>query len=327
MSGRREDLVATGLRAAWRAARALPEPAALALAHAAADVAHRRRGARVEQLRATLRRARPAAAPAELDALVREGLRAYARYWSDVFRLPSWSRERIVRTVRLEDAGGLRRVLADGGGAVCALGHLGNWDHAGAWGALQLGPVTTVAERLRPEAVFEEFVAFRRRLGVHVLPLGDPSTTGGLVRAARGGHVVPLLADRDLSATGVPVTFLGERVRMAAGPAVVALAAGVPLFPVVVRTEPLARGSAARRTGARYGVVVEVAPAVAAPPAPPGAPGAQRRRAAVAAMTQACADVLADGVRRSPHDWHVLQPVFTADVTAGPPAGSAGERA
>ncbi|WP_369052305.1 phosphatidylinositol mannoside acyltransferase [Kineococcus terrestris] len=319
MSGRREDLVATGLRTAWRAARALPEPVALALAHAAADVAHRRRGPRVEQLRATLRRARPDAAPAELDALVREGLRAYARYWSDVFRLPSWSRERTTATLRMEDAGGLRQTLAGGSGAVCALGHLGNWDHAGAWSALELAPVTTVAERLRPEAVYEEFLAFRSRVGMRVLPLGDPSTLGALVRSARGGGLVPLLADRDLSATGVPVTFLGERVRMAAGPAAVALAAGVPLFPVVVRTEPLARGSTARRTGARYGVVLEVAPAVPVPPAPPGATPAQHRRAAVAAMTQACADVLADGVRRSPHDWHVLQPVFTADL--------AGERA
>ena len=36
----------------------------------------------------------------------------------------------------------------------CFLGHLGNWDTAGAWASRELGPVVTVAERLKPEELY-----------------------------------------------------------------------------------------------------------------------------------------------------------------------------
>ncbi|WP_432495851.1 phosphatidylinositol mannoside acyltransferase [Kineococcus auxinigenes] len=310
MIGARDGLTAAGFRLAWRLARAVPEPVALTLAERAAGIVHARGGARVEQLRANLRRARPLAAPAELDALVREGLRSYARYWCDVFRLPAWSPERTTAGVRAVGVEPLREQLRSGRGAVLFLGHLGNWDHAAAWwAASESTPVVTVAERLRPEAVFAEFLAFRRRLGVEVLPLGDPGTFPALVRRARAGAVVPLLADRDLSGSGVPVRFLGETLPMAAGPATLALAAGVPLFPAAVWYEATA---ARPRT-----LVVEVGAQVHRPPVDPARPAREDRAAAVAAMTQGCADALDAAVRAHPQDWHVLQPVFPGDASPG----------
>ncbi|WP_337062694.1 phosphatidylinositol mannoside acyltransferase [Kineococcus sp. G2] len=303
MSG---DPAATAFRLAWRLARAVPEPVALTLAERAADRVHARGGARVEQLRDNLRRARPLASPAELDALVRQGLRAYARYWCDVFRLPAWTRERTVGTVRTLGMEPMREHLRSGRGVVAFLGHLGNWDHAAAWSATELTGVVTVAERLRPEAVFTEFLSFRRRLGMEVLPLGDPGTFPALVRRARAGALVPLLADRDLSGSGVPVRFLGEEVPMAAGPAMLALASGAALFPVSVWYD----GPPGRpRT-----LVLEVGEEVHAPPRDPARSAREQRAAAVGAMTQACADVLAEAVRAHPSDWHVLQPLFAGDV-------------
>ncbi|WP_432570364.1 phosphatidylinositol mannoside acyltransferase [Kineococcus sp. SYSU DK005] len=320
MSATRDDLTAAGFRLAWRLVRAVPEPAALALAERAADRVHARGGARVEQLRANLRRARPGAAPDELDALVREGLRSYARYWCDVFRLPGWSRERTVASVRAVGDGPLRERLSAGRGVVVFLGHTGNWDHAAAWSALELAPVVTVAERLRPEAVFEGFLSFRRSLGMEVLPLGDPGTFPTLVRRARAGAFVPLLGDRDLSGNGVPVRFLGEQVPVAAGPAALALASGAALFPASLWYE----GAPGRpRT-----LVVEFGAEVRRPPADPARGARAARDAAVAAMTQACADAVAAGVRAHPQDWHVLQPLFADDVARAARAarGERGER-
>ncbi|NAZ87063.1 phosphatidylinositol mannoside acyltransferase, partial [Kineococcus indalonis] len=317
MSGALDGLTAAGFKVAWRLARAVPEPLALRAVERAADRAHARGGPRVEQLRANLRRARPGAAPEELEALVREGLRSYARYWCDVFRLPAWSRERTVGSVRATGTGPLREHLRCGRGVVVSLGHLGNWDHAAAWSARELAPVVTVAERLRPEAVFEEFLSFRRSLGMEVLPLGDPGTFPALVRRARAGAFVPLLADRDLSGSGVPVRFLGEEVPMAAGPAALALASGAALFPASLWYE----GAPERpRT-----LVVEFGEEVARPPVEPGRSPREQRAAAVAAMTQACADALAAAVRAHPQDWHVLQPLFADDVAAA--RAGRGERA
>ncbi|MEZ0165220.1 phosphatidylinositol mannoside acyltransferase [Kineococcus sp. LSe6-4] len=300
----REPLTAGAFRAAWRFARVVPEDVAVSASRRAADLLARRGGPRVQQLRRNLARARPDAGPAELDALVRDGLRSYARYWLDAFRLPGWTRERIVGTVRLEHGAALRAALADGRGAVGFLGHLGNWDHAAAWSATELTPVVTVAERLRPEQVYAEFLAFRRSLGVEVLPLGDPASFGTLLRRVRAGAFVPLLADRDLTGAGVEVDFLGGRARMAQGPAALAVATGAPLFPVGLFHEV--------REGRRV-LVLDVAARVPVPARRPGEQARDHRRRAVAEMTQACADALAAVVVAHPEEWHVLQRVFSED--------------
>ncbi|WP_432511146.1 phosphatidylinositol mannoside acyltransferase [Kineococcus sp. SYSU DK001] len=301
----RDRLTTAGFRLGWRLTRALPEPLAVAATARLADTVAARGGPRVRQLRRNLARARPQATAAELDALVRDGLRSYARYWLDVFRLPSWSPERITGTVRARGAERVRATLGSGRGVVCFLGHLGNWDHAAAWATFDLAPVVTVAERLEPEAVYQEFLAFRRSLGMEVLPLGDPATFPTLLRRLRAGAFTALLADRDLSATGVPVDFLGERVSMAAGPATLAVATGAALVPVGVFHEI--------RDGERV-LVVDFRPEVPVPAPAPGESTREHRRRAVATLTQRCADEIAAAVRAHPDEWHVLQPL----VPAGP---------
>ncbi len=286
----------------WRLVRALPERAAYLIFSLIAEVAWLRQGRGVRQLEANLVRVVPDATPFKLKSLSRKGMHSYMRYWCDTFRLPDWSSERILATCRLENDGPVRAALAEGRGVVMALSHSGNWDHAGAWSTLALAQVTTVAERLRPEELFERFLHFRQRLGMEILPLtGGGDLFGHLVRRLRKGGFVPLLADRDLTSTGVPVTLFGETARMAAGPASLALVSGAALYPVSIRYERLPAGAQSR-----WGVVVEFHPEVLPP--------AGERSEQLAGMTQACADALAEGIRRNPQDWHMLQRVFVADL-------------
>jgi KDO2-lipid IV(A) lauroyltransferase len=237
-------------------------------------------------------------------------MHSYLRYYCDVFRLVDWSAERILSTCRAEGDEPVRAALAQGRGVVMALSHSGNWDHAGAWSTLALAPVTTVAERLRPEEVYQRFLAIREEKGMEILPLtgGGSDVFGLLVRRLRKGGFVPLLADRDLSATGVPVSMFGETARMAAGPASLALVTGAALHPVSIRYERLPAGSAAR-----WGIVIHFHPEVSAPET-----GSRAEK--VARMTQACADALAAGIAAHPHDWHMLQRVFVADLVPDPAA-------
>lgn len=299
----RDRLVVAGFRAGWRLVRSVPEDFAARATLRVSDALVARGGPRVEQLRRNLSRVRPQAGPAELDTLVRDGFRSYARYWLDAFRLPAWTREQTVGTVVLENGDDLRAALAEGG-AVAFLGHLGNWDHGAAWSATDLARVVTVAERLQPEEVYTEFLEFRRGLGMEVLPLGDPGTFPTLLRRVRDGAFVPLLADRDLSETGVEVEFLGESVRMAPGPAAVSLATGAPLFPMGLFHEV---------RGGRRVLVLDVAAQVPVPDKRSGESGRDHRRRALTTMTQACADALAVWVREHPDEWHVLQPFFPGD--------------
>ena len=303
-------------RAGWRLLCRVPEPLAYRGFDLVADLTVRRGGADVARMRANYARVRPDADEAALDALVRAGVRSYMRYWCEAFRLPARTPEEVVAGVRAVGAEPVREVLATGRPVVCFLGHMGNWDSAGAWACRELAPVLTVAERLEPEELFTEFVGFRERLGMTILPLtGEGDVFGRLVRrTARGGCVVPLLADRDLTQHGVEVDFAGRRARMAPGPAALALAVGAPLVPVSMHYERWPGGPGGHR------LVVTFHEAVPVPP-----PGPSRRsRERIAAMTQACADTLFGAIAEHTADWHMMQRVFVDDLEPVQPVRPAG---
>jgi KDO2-lipid IV(A) lauroyltransferase len=278
--------------------RRLPESVAYAVFRVGADLAWRRHGLRVRQLERNLRRARPDASTAEMRALSRAGMRSYLRYWCDAFRLPDWDHDRVVSAVRVENEHHLRDALGAGRGVVAALMHMGNWDHAGAWAALTGAPVVTVAERLRPERLYARFLAYREGLGMEILPLtGQEGITATLVDRLRSARLVPLLADRDLRATGLEVVLLGEAARLPAGPALLALRTGAALHPVSIWYEP----------GPTRGLVIHFHDEVLAPASGP-------TREKVTAMTQGVADVFSAAIRAHPQDWHMLATLWTADL-------------
>jgi len=165
-----------------------------------------------------------------------------------------------------------------------------------------------VAERLEPEELFQEFVAFRESIGITIFALtGDGDVFRGLVRAARAGAgLLPLLADRDLTAKGVEVDFLGHRARVAAGPAALSISTGAPLVTTVIYYERL-RGARRRAARSPWGIVIQFNKAIEIPP---GVPRADQVRV----MTQAWVDQFAAGVRQRPQDWHMLQKVFVEDL-------------
>jgi KDO2-lipid IV(A) lauroyltransferase len=276
----------------------MPERAAYALFDRIADLTVARGGG--TRMRSNYATVRPELDNEALDELVRDGMRASMRYYCEAFRLPVLSPDELAVRVRAEGDGPVRETIAAGGSLVCFLGHLGNWDLAGAWGAVHLGPVTTVAERLKPEEVFEEFLEFRTGLGMTIHPLtGGPAPFPLLREAARRPGLIPLLSDRDLSRDGVEVDFCGESARMAAGPAALALTERRPLFPVSIRHE--------RRDGGGWGIVITFHD-------PVPVPESGTTRAKVSAMTQSCAVVIGAAVREHTADWHMLQPVFTKDL-------------
>jgi KDO2-lipid IV(A) lauroyltransferase len=104
--------------------------------------------------------------------------------------------------------------------------------------------------------------------------------------------------DRDLGASGVPVSFFGRPTTMPGGPALLAAQTGASLHPVVCQ---FADG------GWRLVVHPEV-------PLDHGA----RLRDRVATATQAVADAFAATIAEQPEDWHMLGRIW-ADVGPGAP--------
>jgi len=203
-----------------------------------ADQLWRRQGPGVRQLEANLARViGPDPPVSDLRRLSREGMRSYLRYWLEAFRLPVIPAAEIVGRMRAagEEQTALRH-LAAGRGVVFALPHMGNWEHAGAWIVLRgAGKVTTVAERLRPAALYDRFAAFRENLGMEVLPhSGGAGRFGVLAQRLRAGGLVGLLCERDLTGSGIEVEFFGEPARIMGGPAALAEQTGAALMPVTL---------------------------------------------------------------------------------------------
>ena len=118
-----------------------------------------------------------------------------------------------------------------GGGAIIALPHMANWDLAGAWACLTGMPVSTVAERLRPEALFDRFVAYREALGMEVIaltgagnPLGSPAS-----RAAAWPAGLPARRPRPDRGRASRSTCWASRPGMPGGPAALARMTGAPM--------------------------------------------------------------------------------------------------
>jgi lauroyl/myristoyl acyltransferase len=311
LTGLTERATLIGYRSGWFLVRRMPGRLAYPLFDLLADVLWRRDGKSVQRMRTNYATVRPELGAAGLDTLLRAGVRSYLRYWCDAFRLPDRSVEDLVQAVRAVGDKPVRACLESGTSAVIFLGHLGNWDVGGAWSTTQLAPVTTVAERLKPEELFDEFVAFRERLGMRIIPLtGGSDVFRELITACRSGALVALLADRDLTNGGIEVDLCGQRARMAVGPAALAVSTGAALYPCMIHYEPHPQGRG-------WQTVLTFHDAVEQPTS-----GTSREKIQV--MTQACADVLTEAIRGHTQDWHMMQRVFTRDL-ADHPASQSGQ--
>ncbi|MCX4091112.1 phosphatidylinositol mannoside acyltransferase [Nocardia sp. alder85J] len=292
--------------AGWWLVRSLPEDTARRLFDAGGDWAGRRANRAAHhrdapnQLRRNLSRVL-GVTPAEVpDELIRASMRSYARYWREAFRLPSMDHEAVTRPPRMpppEDVEHLEAALAAGRGVIFVLPHSGNWDMAGLWLVQHYGRFSTVAERLRPESLFRRFVVYRESLGFEVFPLtgGEQPPFTQLAERLRANRIICLMGERDLTGKGVPVTFFGERTWMPAGAAKLAIDTGAALLPA----HPWFTVDAAGREswGLNIGRAVDVS-------------------GGIAAATQTLADRFAANIAEHPADWHMLQPLWEADLSA-----------
>lgn len=290
-------LAGIGYRLGWKVINRLPEPWVRRGFSTVAEILWRRQGHGVQVLEGNLLRVLgPGTAGKQLRAASRAAMQSYGRYWMEVFRLPAISTERVLRDMKID--ANAEQALADaaaGKGVIFALPHMGNWEVAGAFVAGRGIKFTTVAERLKPDSVFEMFKGFRESLGMEVIPLDKGATAFGvLAQRLRAGHMVCLLCDRDLTESGVEVEFFGEKARMAAGAAALAVQTGASLRAVTLWFTD-------------DGWAASVSEGIAVPPE-------GDRRAKAAAMTQDLARAFEKGITEHPHDWHMLQRVFLSDL-------------
>lgn len=277
-----------GYFAAWRILRWLPEGFAYSSAYKISDAIVKRNGIGVQRFRANLARTQPEMTALDIDLLVYKAMRSMLRYWCDTFRFPDWSAARIQDTVTTTHEHLLLDAIAAGKGAIVTLPHVGNYDHAAAYFCAKGAILVTVAERLKPEALFKKFMAYRAAFGMEALPL-DGRVIPTLALRLRAGCVVALAADRDLSRSGIDVTFFGGPARMPAGAAILALRTEAPLIYAMVSYTP---------TGIHIDFELVAIPEM----------GTQSQR--ISEIVQNSADLFAQGISAHPEDWHMMQRIW-----------------
>jgi lauroyl/myristoyl acyltransferase len=220
-----------------------------------------------------------------------ECFRLYGRYWYETFALRSMPVEEVNRRFTIEGLEHIDAAVAAGGGIVIALPHMGNWDAAGHWLAVNGYRMTAVAEELKPVTVFDLFYRHRRALGMNIVPLSGGRKSGeDLVRLLGENHILTLVADRDLTARGVQVEMFGARRLIPAGPAYLSLLTGAPLSVAAVFTTDqgwhcfIGPNVEIERTG--------------------------DMRQDVTALTHLIALAFERHIAASPTDWHMFQPAW-----------------
>ena len=274
----------------------LPEPVADLSAGTVSSVLARMSTGAAEMYHRHLRRVlgRPLSA-GELRWWTRRAFRSYARYWLEGARLPTTDPQ-VVEALMSVDEGWdtFEAAMATGRGLVLALPHVGSWEWGGTWLALKGYPMTAVAEPLPSSQLYEWFVRQREDMGLKIVMLGNEAGPV-LLRTLRNGGLVGLLCDRDVAGGGVEVEFFGERTRLPAGPATLALRTGSALMVGAVYSGPGKSHTAS------------LLPLLDTTRSGDGL------RADVARLTQLVARDLETLIRRAPEQWHLFQPNWPSD--------------
>lgn len=300
-SDRRRRVLDWGVYAAYRAAAGIaqiaPGGSAPALGRLGGVLYGRVDRRRRDLVRAHLRRlaswatnAPAGSVPAVAEEEVDEVFASYGEYWATSFRLARLSDREIAEGVMVDGIRNLDASLRTGRGAILVLPHLGGWDVGGAWMGVRGYAPLVVVEQLRPELLHRWFTRQRARVGLRVL-VPEPTTVVELLAALRRGELVGLVADRDLSGNGAPVTMFGAPTTLPLGPAVLALRSGAALHPAAVYA--IGRG--------RHRAVIR-------PPLELPAPGPLRARAE--RLTGALGVELERLISAAPTQWHLVQPYW-----------------
>ena len=170
-----------------------------------------------------------------------------------------------------------------------ALPHAGNWDHAAAYFCSTRITLTAVVEKLKPEAIFKKFLAYRESIGIEAISHKE-KTIPILTQRLQAGKLIALVADRDMSRNGIEVNFFGKTSKMPAGPAILAIKTGAPLITAYVRYLP-------------GGIEIIFDETIK-----PTNSGSEEEQ--IKLITQSMADNFAKRIKEYPVDWHMLQRIW-----------------
>jgi phosphatidylinositol dimannoside acyltransferase len=233
---------------------------------------------------------------------LRASFRNAARYYFEVARTPTLGPSTIRNRLFIETPEVVERAFGGGTPVIFVALHFGAIELPALLLAERTGIQATVPmETIADPELQRYFVRSRGRVGLHIVGLKEARRE--LLAGLRRGESVGLVGDRDLTGGGLPVSLFGAPAPLPAGPALLAIETGAPLYVAGVR-----RAGIGRYRGRLI-------------PVPVATVGTRRERLTqtVAALASAFETIVADAPEQW---WTVFFPIWP-DLTAAPTADAA----
>ncbi len=172
---------------------------------------------------------RAATDPDALERIVRRAFRHAARYYLEMARAGSEPADRVLARIDVETPDEVTDALRSGKPVILTGMHYGSIEFPVVVVSDMVGHrVTAPMEIVADPALARWFLESRRRVGVNVIPMAD--ARHALLAAIRRGESVGMVSDRDLLHNGIPVPFFGHPAPLPAGPALLAVETGLPIY-------------------------------------------------------------------------------------------------
>lgn len=226
----------------------MPEKPLWRMADFAGGISYRVSAARRDRARRNLRRIvewmasnnlgaesyrRAASDPKALEGIVRSAFRNHARYYVEMARAPKcnarWIEQRMTVETPVEAA-----ALMAGRRAVILVGmHFGAIEMPGFYAVHHLGEIVAPMETVANARIQRYIFSTRATIGTRIVTVAAAGPE--LIGALRRNEPVGLVADRDITGSGIEVEMFGGKTRIPAGPPILAVESGAPVYVATVR--------------------------------------------------------------------------------------------
>jgi phosphatidylinositol dimannoside acyltransferase len=202
--------------------------------------------------------------------------------------------------------------IRQGNGLIIVSAHFGNFEY----GASRLGAfgyrMTTPAERMQPEALYEWFCKTREHHNMRLFPADSRETLREMINALKRNELVLVAADRHIIGSSIEVPFFGEPARLPTSAVALALKTGAPI---------LASFSWRLGRGRSHGVAIplNIQPEQGTPESSGGAATRIRTEEAIARAVTRYVEQLERLITMHPEQWvSTLAPIWDTDESHNP---------
>jgi KDO2-lipid IV(A) lauroyltransferase len=171
--------------------------------------------------------------PKALEALVRSAFKNHAAYSVELARAPRFTESWVNERLDVENPEEVEAWLTPGRALILIGMHFGAIEVPGIFAIHHLGKIVSPMETVANARIQRYIFSTRDTIGIRIVTLEEAGVE--LLAALRRNEAVGLVADRDLTGRGIEVELFGAPMKIPAGPILLGVETGAPMYMSAVR--------------------------------------------------------------------------------------------